>query len=123
MEIDEALEIRVVTAPYFLATKIAAFYGRGNNDFFGSHDIENIITVIDGRKEIIDEINAPASDLRAYLSDEIRDFLNNEIFLESLSGHLLPDDASLARRPIVIQRLEKIAQIIILTTLSILACP
>ena len=26
-------EIRVITAPYFLATKLEAFYGRGRNDF------------------------------------------------------------------------------------------
>jgi len=34
------LEIRVVTAPYFLATKLEAFKGRGRGDFFGSHDLE-----------------------------------------------------------------------------------
>jgi hypothetical protein len=31
------LEIRVVTAPYFLATKIEAFKGRGRDDFLASH--------------------------------------------------------------------------------------
>src|ERR1700676_107371 len=31
------LDIRVVTAPYFLATKIEAFKGRGCRDFWASH--------------------------------------------------------------------------------------
>jgi predicted nucleotidyltransferase len=43
------LEIRVVTAPHFLATKIAAFKGRGRGDVWASHDLEDLIFVIDGR--------------------------------------------------------------------------
>ena len=42
-------DIRVVSAPYFIATKIEAFLGRGNNDFFSSSDLEEIITILDGR--------------------------------------------------------------------------
>src|SRR5208283_2177257 len=42
-------EIRVITAPYFLATKMEAFHGRGQNDFRMSHDLEDIVTVVDGR--------------------------------------------------------------------------
>lgn len=41
-------EILLITAPYFLATKLEAFYGRGRNNF-GSHDLEDVVTVIDGR--------------------------------------------------------------------------
>lgn len=108
--IEKDLVIRVVTAPYFLATKIEAFHGRGKGDYFGSHDIEDIITVIDGRREIIDEIGVSSSGLKAYLAKTIEDFLNNVNFMESLSGHLLPDEASQARLPTIIQQLEKITQ-------------
>ncbi len=111
IQVEKDLKIHVVTAPYFLATKIEAFYGRGENDYFRSHDIEDIITVIDGRKEIVDEIKFSSSDLKAFLSDKIQGFLDSEAFMESLSGHLLPDEASQARLPFIIQRLEKIAQI------------
>jgi hypothetical protein len=41
--------IRLVTPPYFIATKFEAFNGRGNNDYSGSHDLEDVIAVIDGR--------------------------------------------------------------------------
>lgn len=102
----------MVTAPYFLATKIEAFYGRGKKDFLASHDIEDIITLIDGRKEIIKEIYASSSDLKAYLSDQFQDFLTNELFIESLSGHLLPDKASQARLPILLERIREIANIV-----------
>jgi hypothetical protein len=99
----------MVTAPYFLATKIEAFYGRGKKDFLASHDMEDIITIIDGREEIIKEITAIPSELRAYLSAQFQDFLANELFIESLSGHLLPDKASQARLPILMERIRKIA--------------
>ena len=40
MKIAEEMAIRVVTGPYFLATKIDAFHNRGNGDFIASHDID-----------------------------------------------------------------------------------
>jgi predicted nucleotidyltransferase len=43
------LPIRVVTAPLFLGTKLEAFKGRGKNDYFASHDLEDVVAVIDGR--------------------------------------------------------------------------
>ena len=33
--------IRVITAPFFLGTKMEAFRGRGKNDFLASHDLED----------------------------------------------------------------------------------
>lgn len=111
VEIKKSLKIRMVTAPYFLATKIEAFHGRGKKDFLASHDMEDIITIIDGREEVIEEINSSLFDLRKYLSAQFQDFLANEFFIESLSGHLLPDKASQARLPILLERIGKIADL------------
>ena len=55
-------QIQVIAAPYFLATKLEAFHGRGNNDFSMSRDLEDIVTVIDGRSEIVNEIHVAAAD-------------------------------------------------------------
>ena len=46
----------MITAPYFLATKFEAFHGRGNSDYRMSHDLEDIVTVIDGRPELASEV-------------------------------------------------------------------
>ena len=54
--LDEDLEVRVVTAPYFLAMKIEAFQSRGEEDFYQSPDMEDIISVVDGRPEIVEEV-------------------------------------------------------------------
>jgi predicted nucleotidyltransferase len=89
-------EIRVITAPYFLATKLEAFHGRGKNDF-SSHDLEDIITVVDGRPELVNEVHLAPSDLQKHLKDQFADLVSNRDFLEALPGHLLPDAASQQR--------------------------
>jgi hypothetical protein len=101
-------EIRLITAPYFLATKLEAFHGRGRNDFRMSHDLEDIVTVVDGRPEITEEVHRAPADLRKYLSNEFRALLSNRDFLEALPGHLLPDAASQQRMNLVVNRMQQL---------------
>jgi len=102
------LTIRLVTAPYFLATKIEAFHGRGKGDYLASHDLEDMITLIDGRKELLGEIMTAPADLRSFLADTFSGFLANSDFVECISGHLLPDKASQGRLPLIMQRMNSI---------------
>ena len=46
-------QIRLLPAPYFLVTKFEAFACRGKNNYLMSRDMEDIVTVIDGRPEIL----------------------------------------------------------------------
>lgn len=55
--------IRIVVAPYFLATKLEAFDGRGKGDYLASQDIEDIVAVLDGRPEILDETRGASKPL------------------------------------------------------------
>jgi len=102
-------EIRVITAPYFLATKLEAFHGRGKNDFRMSHDLEDIVTVVDGRPEIVVEVHLAPADVRKYLSDEFRSLLSKRDFWDALPGHLPFDDASQQRTGLVLQRMKQLA--------------
>ena len=45
----------MVTAPVFLATKLEAFRGRGQGDFLFSHDLEDLMAVVDGRAALVEE--------------------------------------------------------------------
>jgi len=83
--------VRVVTAPYFLATKIEAFHGRGKGDFAFSHDLEDLIFVVDGRASIVDDVSAQAEPLRDYLKVQFRALLGTPSFIDGLPGYLLPD--------------------------------
>jgi hypothetical protein len=101
--------VQIVRPELFIATKLEAFHGRGNDDFFESHDLEDIVTVVDGRPEIADEVAAAEEELRSYIVSEFRSLLKNEDFLEALPGFLMPDAASQARRSILEERLRSLS--------------
>lgn len=103
------LEIRMVTAPYFLATKLEAFKGRGKGDFLRSHDLEDVVSVVDGRETLLSEVRAQPIELRGYIQTAIRSLLSNQSFIDALPGYLLPDAVSQSRISIVLRRLEELA--------------
>jgi hypothetical protein len=105
-----AHDIQSITAPYFLATKLEAFHGRGKNDFRLSHDLEDIVTVVDGRAELVAEVRGAARDLQEYLSREFRALLSNRAFIEAVPGHLLPDAASQQRLGLVVRRMQLLVE-------------
>lgn len=98
--------VRIVTPALFIATKLEAFHGRGGDDVFASHDLEDIVAVVEGRPEIVDDVAAADEQVRGYIASEIRALLDNPSFVEALTGFLLPDAASQARRPILERRLR-----------------
>jgi len=109
IEIEPALRIRVITAPYFVATKIDAFKGRGRGDYASSHDLEDLLAVIDGREAIIEEI-ARAGEVRFYIAEQFRTLLETPAFVDALPGYLLPDTSSQNRLPILFNRLMEISR-------------
>ncbi len=107
--LPDACSIRLVTAPIFVATKLEAFRDRGRGDFVASHDLEDIVTVIDGRAELIGEVASAPDALRTYLRDVLGPLVTNDRFLTALAGHLPGDGASQGRLPLVIERFRKLA--------------
>jgi predicted nucleotidyltransferase len=105
------LEIRLVTAPYFVATKLEAFNRRGGGDFSGSHDLEDVVSVVDGREALSAEVREAGADLGDYVRREIAKLLANSGFVDALPGFLLPDAASQSRIGIVLGRLQELASI------------
>ncbi|MGR6656435.1 hypothetical protein [Pseudomonas mosselii] len=72
--LPSGLEIRIFRAPYFLATKLEAFKGRGKNDPYHK-DVEDILIVIDGRPELLQELKAAKDELRQYIAAGITELL------------------------------------------------
>jgi hypothetical protein len=110
-KLRDDLEIRMVTAPYFVATKLEAFKGRGGGDFLRSHDLEDVMSVVDGRETLSAEVRDAGADLSEYVRREIRNLLANPGFIDALPGFLLPDPASQSRIGIVLERLHHLASI------------
>lgn len=107
--LPSGVRIRILPAPYFLATKLEAFDYRGKGDFLLSRDMEDIITVLDGREEIVLEVQAAESNLQDYLVKRFSGFMDERLFLDALPGHLPPDQASQSRLSHIIDRVKSIA--------------
>ena len=110
-DVSPSRKIRIVSAPYFLITKLEAFEGRGGGDYQMSHDMEDIIAVLDGRPEIVTEISKIDSVLSVELSKRFKILLAESRFIDAVSGHMPPDDASQARVPMVISTIKEISGI------------
>jgi hypothetical protein len=106
-QLPSGQNIRLITAPYFLATKLEAYASRGGGDYL-HHDMEDIVTVIDGRHSIVGEVLSSPSDLRTFLLDELDLLLADSHFVERLSW-LLPPENLASRRDITITRMRQIA--------------
>ena len=107
--LEEGLAIRVITAPYFVGTKLEAFKGRGKDDLALSNDLEDLISVIDGRPTLVREINHANEDLRDYVRSEMQALLNNSDFVDALPGFL--PQSSQDRLPILMERLQALAAV------------
>ena len=103
--------IRLIAAPVFLATKFEAFADRGRGDLLGSHDLEDIINVVDGRPGVVGEIALSPMELRCYLVDRCSALLAMPNFMDALQGMIFPDESLAGRVQILAERLGKIAQL------------
>jgi hypothetical protein len=99
--------LRHLSAPYFLATKFEAYKDRGRNDVYASHDLEDIIAVVDGRTELEDELEQASTDVQTYVVTNIRALLDHPEFSNALPGIVLRR----IRVPIVLRSLQAIAKI------------
>lgn len=102
--------IRMVSGPYFLITKLEAFDGRGDGDYLMSHDIEDIVAVLDGRPEIIEEVKQAESKLTQEISGRFGELLGDSRFVEAVSGHMPTDETSQARVTIVLGVIKELAE-------------
>lgn len=103
-------EIRHVAGPLLIATKLEAFENRGQGNFT-HHDLEDIINLVDGRPEIVEEMNGAEAELREFVQGELDDLLANELFTETIPMHFHPDQVNQARVPVVLERLRHLAGI------------
>jgi hypothetical protein len=88
VQVEEEL-ISIFKAPCFLATKIEAFKNRGS-DPRTSHDIEDVVYVLDNRKNIVEEILTAPGNIKYFVISEIKKFKENGILEEVLLAHIHP---------------------------------
>ena len=103
--------LRLIQAPLFIATKLEAFNSRGAGDYLMSHDLEDIITVVDGRPELLDEARAMPVEARRYVAGELSRLMQDDAFIGALAGHLPGDAASQQRLPALGARLRELSEL------------
>ena len=104
-EINKGQVINILSAPYFIATKLEAHKGRGKNDGRTSQDFEDIVYVIENRGSIWDELANANPTVKAYLKSEFRDLLTNPNFKEWIDSHV--ERGSPPATEMIIDKLEK----------------
>lgn len=86
VSLPSGAEIRTATPAALVATKLCAWKGRGRGDLLGSLDLHDVLTLIDGRSELVAEIETAPSDLHAYIRDELADLRANRDFDYAIEG-------------------------------------
>lgn len=103
--VSEGLRLRHLSAPYFLATKFEAFKDRGQGDVYLSHDLEDIMTVIEGRSTVVQEVASAGEMVRAHIGRSVAGLLDHPSFLNALPGLLSDPEHEVA----VVARLNQIS--------------
>lgn len=81
-------KIQIIHPVYYFATKTEAFINRGKNDYRSSHDFEDIILLINGRVEIVDEFLSFDAKLRTNMTNYWRPKICKNEFITHVYEHL-----------------------------------
>lgn len=100
--------VNILSAPYYIATKFEAFNDRGK-DFRTSHDMEDIIYILDNRTTIVEEIIDAEDEVKNFIISELKSLKSKGILEEVLTSHIHPIMLE-ERLPIVEEKIEMILQ-------------
>jgi predicted nucleotidyltransferase len=104
--VAEGLNLKHLSATHFIATKFEAFKDRGGNDVYLSHDLEDILAVIEGRASIVADVAAAPPDVRKHVVDSVRSLLGHPHLRNALPGLL----SEPGRATTVLARLNKLSE-------------
>lgn len=102
VELPSGATIKAAPPVYMLAMKLEAFKGRGKGDFLASRDFGDIVTLIDGRSELLEEVAGADVEVRAYIAQEMRRLLAEPRLMDGLAGAMRGDAASQERVDVVV---------------------
>ena len=101
----DGITLNVISPACFLATKFVAFESRGAGDYYASQDLEDIVVLVNGRTEVVNDIGEAPAELRKYVADSVDKMLSSRDFLNALPGHV-----EAGRAGTVLARLQELSQ-------------
>lgn len=105
IDLGAGLTIRMVSAVAFVATKLEAFADRGGGDFLMSHDLEDVMNIVDGREELIPEMAVAPEALRSAVATAVARLLAHPDFANVLPGLIAEPE----RAELVLDRLRRLS--------------
>lgn len=104
-KVDSA-SIRHIDAPHFIGTKLLAFEGRGGGDVWVSHDLEDLVSVVNSRPSLLNEVVAAPKKCRDVMLPRLAAIRRHPEFEDAIDGHLANDAPG--RAAIVLARIDAI---------------
>ncbi|WP_417608725.1 nucleotidyl transferase AbiEii/AbiGii toxin family protein [Owenweeksia hongkongensis] len=101
--------IRVLSLPYFLATKFTAFASRGGKDPRTSHDFEDIVYILDNRTDLIEITLQAPNEVLEFLKGAFAEILSNQTMQEAILGNLYYETQS-ERFEMIMDKIKRIVQ-------------
>lgn len=105
----EEVTIKVLPLPYFLATKMEAFFDRGIQDVYASHDLEDIAYLLNYTIDIDKQILTSEKELKLFLIEKLNAFKKDSSILTAIRGSLYYSQAD-ERMEIIQQRIQNITE-------------
>lgn len=105
----DGLNIKCLSLPYYLATKLTAFYDRGSKDPRTSKDFEDIVYILNYTPNLVDQIQKAHQDVRDYLIKSFADVLSDSVKQEAILGNLFHEDQE-HRYQKIIKKLNQICK-------------
>ncbi|WP_258130519.1 hypothetical protein [Achromobacter anxifer] len=106
MDLGNGVTIKLMSAVAFVATKLEAFAGRGGGDFMNSHDLEDVLNIIDGREELAAELAVAPVELRQSVGAAFARLVKNPDFANVLPGLIAEPE----RADLIMERLNSFSQ-------------
>lgn len=104
----EGLTVRLLTLPYFLATKFDAFFDRGIQDLYASHDFEDIVYLFNHVSDIAEQVLNSEETVMNHLKECAQRILDSSQIQETIVGNLYHEDRD-KRFDLIMDKLKKIA--------------
>ena len=98
--------MKIFKPAYLIASKIEAFKGRGKGSYLTSSDIEDIVTVFDGRSNLVMDLLSSPPQVRSELKKELGLLINDTEFLNALDAHISERVNTEGRKKIIIKRMR-----------------
>ncbi|MGS1110402.1 hypothetical protein ACVCNH_29430 [Achromobacter anxifer] len=106
IDLGNGVTIKLMSAVAFVATKLEAFASRGGGDFMNSHDLEDVLNIIDGRGELGAELAVAPVELRKAVGDAFAQLIKNPDFANVLPGLIAEPE----RAGLIMERLNRLSQ-------------